>query len=490
MSPHASAPTNPSTTTSSNPPRILVIGAGSRGSQYSRCVHESTPGIVSAVAEPIPYKRQRLGSRYIWGSDSPSEGQSFSNWKEFLSYELDRRARAARGESVPPGIDAAFICVLDEMHKEVIVGLKPLGLHIMCEKPLATTLEDCVEIYRAMLPDYPRNKLPDKIFSIGHVLSGNWRKESTTAPSLLTKSCHDIDLLLWLLCSPPPSDPTAPPHLPETITSSGSVQQFTRTRKPVAAGTATNCLSCPIEPECKYSAKDIYISPKHKGLQLPNTNWPVDILVPDIEDILRTSGPEVAESAILSVLSEDYTSSTPVPQIEGKNWFGRCVYESDNTVNDDQFVTLTFPANPSLNRGAKQASFHMVSHTKKICERYSHIYGSDGEIHADSTTITVEDFNTGETKVYEPKITDIKSGHGGGDEGLVRQFVGAINSVMNEGAEVEVAQRKWVGCSLEEVIRSHAVVFAAEEARKDKLVLDFGSWWEREVVGKLNASVI
>lgn len=159
----------------------------------------------------------------------------------------------------------------------------------------------------------------------------------------------------------------------------------------------------------------------------------------------------------------------------------------------------------------------MVSHTKKICERYSHIYGSDGEIHADSTTITVEDFNTGETKVYEPKITDIKSGHGGGDEGLVRQFVGAINSVMNEGAEVEAAQRKWVGCSckffpsflrlfsifllfdadtgtpliiVEEVIRSHAVVFAAEEARKDKLVLDFESWWEREVVGKLNASVI
>lgn len=89
----------------------------------------------------------------------------------------------------------------------------------------------------------------------------------------------------------------------------------------------------------------------------------------------------------------------------------------------------------------------MVSHTNKICERYTHIYGSDGEIYADSTTITVEDFNTGGKKVYEPKITDVKSGHGGGDEGLVRQFVGAVNSVMNEGAEVEVAQREWVGCS-------------------------------------------
>lgn len=71
---------------------------------------------------------------------------------------------------MPPGVDAAFICVLDEMHKEVIVGLKPLGLHIMCEKPLATTLADCVEIYRAMLPDYPWNKQPERIFSIGHVL--------------------------------------------------------------------------------------------------------------------------------------------------------------------------------------------------------------------------------------------------------------------------------------------------------------------------------
>ncbi|CAD6447214.1 9b138fc4-e0fc-47ff-94df-6ad01298725f [Sclerotinia trifoliorum] len=531
MAPHASTPTNPSATTSSNPPRILIIGAGSRGSQYSRCVAESTPGIVYAVAEPIPYKRQRLGSRYIWGSNAPSPGQSFSNWKEFLDYELDRRARASRGESVPPGVNAAFICVLDEMHKEVIVGLKPLGLHIMCEKPLATTLADCVEIYRAMLPDYPRNRLPEKIFSIGHVLRysphnmmlrkllleervigdvlsinhtepvgwwhfthsyvrGNWRRESTTAPSLLTKSCHDIDLLLWLLCSPSPSDPTAPPHLPETITSTGSLQQFTRTRKPKAAGTATNCLSCPIEPDCKYSAKDIYISPKFKGLKAPNTNWPVDILVPDIEDILTTSGSSAAESAVLSILSKDYTAETPISEIEAKNWFGRCVYESDNTVNDDQFVTMTFPVNPSLNRGAKQASFHMVSHTKKICERYTHIYGSDGEIYADSTTIEVEDFKTGEKKVYEPKITDTKSGHGGGDEGLVRQFVGAVNSVMNEGADVEVAQREWVGCSLEEVIRSHAVVFAAEEARKDKLVLNFENWWDREVVGKLNTSVL
>src|SRR5436190_13292194 len=103
--------------------------------------------------------------------------------------------------------------------------------------------------------------------------SGNWRKESTTAPSLLTKSCHDIDLLLWLLCSPPPNS-TQPAHIPTTVTSTGSLQYFNKTRKPTAAGTATNCLSCPIESSCKYSAKNVYLGKNLKGLESGNTKWP------------------------------------------------------------------------------------------------------------------------------------------------------------------------------------------------------------------------
>jgi predicted dehydrogenase len=129
----------------------------------------STNGIVVAVAEPIPYKRQRLGEKYIWGKTGPSEGQSFEDWKEFLKWEEERRVKAARGEHVPEGVDGVLICVLDEMHKDAIVGLAPLGLHIMCEKPLATNLADCVSIYKAMLPNLP-NTTPSKIFSIGHVL--------------------------------------------------------------------------------------------------------------------------------------------------------------------------------------------------------------------------------------------------------------------------------------------------------------------------------
>jgi predicted dehydrogenase len=152
-----------------NPPRILIIGAGSRGNAYARATGQSTNGIVVAVAEPIVYKRKQLGEKYIWGKLGPTEGQEFEDWKAFLAWEQERRARAANGEDVPEGVDAVFICVLDEMHKETIVGLAPLDLHIMCEKPLATSLTDCLAIYKSLLLNLP-STTPQKIFSIGHVL--------------------------------------------------------------------------------------------------------------------------------------------------------------------------------------------------------------------------------------------------------------------------------------------------------------------------------
>ncbi len=227
-----------------------------------------------------------------------------------------------------------------------------------------------------------------------------------------------------------------------------------------------------------------------------NTHWPVDIVLPEIEDFITRGGQEAGIAAITAKLAEDYTSSTTASEISKRNWFGRCVYESDNDVCDDQVVTMTWDADalasssPSAStpshtpgRGAKTALFHMVAHTKKICERYTHLYGVDGEIYADSETITVESFLTGEKKVYRPHLP--AGGHGGGDDGLARQFVLAVDRVKNHGVSVEVAQREEVGCSLEECVRSHAVVFCAEEARRGRKVVGFQEWWGREVEGRL-----
>lgn len=154
---------------SKKPPRFMIIGAGSRGSTYARAIVESTNGICAGVVEPVAYKRQRLGAKHIWGDDGPSDGQQFADWKDFLDWELKRRDKAASGEPVPEGVDGVFICVQDGLHKEAIIGLAPLGLHIMCEKPLSTSLDNCVSIYRALLAGSPETG-PSKIFSIGHVL--------------------------------------------------------------------------------------------------------------------------------------------------------------------------------------------------------------------------------------------------------------------------------------------------------------------------------
>ncbi|CAF3554402.1 unnamed protein product [Fusarium graminearum] len=493
---------------SETPPRFLIIGAGSRGQNYAAAIDSVSNGVVAAVAEPLKFKRESLGRDHIWGNGSPKEGQSFHDWRDFLAYEQDRRRRVAAGdENVPEGVDGVFVCVLDEMHREVIVGLAPLELHTMCEKPLACSLQDCVDMYKAMRPYQP-----SKVFSIGHVLRysphnimlrkllvedrvigdissaahtepvgywhfshsyvrGNWRNENTTAPSLLTKSCHDIDLLLWLLCSPEKAG-QGEPHIPATVASSGGLHLFKKSRKPKAAGSATNCTKCPLGDEgCKFSAKNIYLGPKLKGLQSGNTGWPVSIVVHDIEDY---PSQEEKEEQVMKALVEDYDESTPKSEVQSRNWFGRCVFEADNNVCDDQFVTITWPEST---QPAKTATLHMVAQTTKICERYSHFYGEHGEVYADSRRIVVEDFNTGETKTYHPRVEDL--GHGGGDLGLTRQFVMACDRVKNHGWEAPRAQDEFIGCTLDEVLRSHAMVFAAEEARLGRKVLDWEEWWDK-----------
>ncbi|KAG7001927.1 hypothetical protein G7Y79_00030g064600 [Physcia stellaris] len=544
--------TSPIKTVSS--PRFLIIGAGSRGNAYARAVTESTPGIIAAVAEPIRSKRETLGRKYIWQNTKASVDQSFETWQSFLSYETHRRQRQDAGEAVTPGIDGVFICVLDELHAEVILGLQLLNLHVMCEKPLATTLSDCLKIYRSLQP--PGSTSPNRVFSIGHVLRysphnmllrkllledsaigeilsiehtepvgwwhfshsyvrGNWRKESTTAPSLLTKSCHDIDFLLWLLCSPPAAailDPTStstthanpisnvnppPPHLPSYVSSTGSLKYFKRANKPPLAGTATNCLSCPASKECIYSAPKIYHDAQ---LARGNAGWPVQIVDPEIEDLLTEHGQDAADARLRERLGEDYDVSTAQQTIDGRPWFGRCVYESDNDVCDDQIVTIeweddSFPTSPlptsngngngdtnatTRGRGPKTALFHMIAFTEAQCERRGRIYGTKGEISYDSREIRVYSFASKTSKTYYPK--QMGGGHGGGDDGLARQFVLAVEATKNGEMGVQAAQSQFVGCTLEEAVRSHAMVFAAEEARKGRKVVEWEGWWRDNVL--------
>ncbi|KAF2761165.1 streptomycin biosynthesis protein StrI [Pseudovirgaria hyperparasitica] len=501
--------------------RMLVIGAGSRGHAYASAItthrHDTgpthIPAIIAGVVEPNTYKRGVFGQKYIWGPagrTSPCDGEEWTDWQTWVEH----------AETHGAGVDAIAICVLDEMHVDILAAVKGLGVHILCEKPLAPRLGDIQTIWDAykdagvvlgvchvlrysphniMLRDLVRvKKAIGDIVSVEHTepvgwwhfshsyVRGNWRKESKTAPSLMTKSCHDIDFLLWLMCSPTHAESDEPPHAPKYVASSGSRKLFRKTRKPTAAGEATNCLSCPIEQDCIYSARKIYVE---RRLEKGDTDWPVSIVNPEIEECYKSAGLEPARDMLLTNLKEDYSREMPQEEIDARPWFGRCVWESDNDVNDDQIVTMTWEDDP-IERGhgtadalegraEKTAQFHMIAFTEKQCDRRGWIYGTKGEIEYDSFTIKVHDFATGRTESFVPK--QMGGGHGGGDSGLARQFVLAVDAAINQAVPAETAQKRYLGCTLEEEIRSHAFVFAAEEARHDRKVVDWDVWWHDHV---------
>ncbi len=564
-------------------PNFLIIGAGSRGSAYARAISTSTPGRIGAVAEPNPYKRRALGQNYIWGERDPKGGEEFEGWEQWIEYETKRRQRQSsklnssngvssspnglgtgdEGESVggETGVDGVLICTLDETHIIILSAIAKanlLDLHVLCEKPLALSLDDCLSVYAAWTKSDSGERVPPKsIFSIGHVLRysphnlllrrlvraeqvvgeivsvehaepvgywhfahsyvrGNWRRETEKGDgSLLTKSCHDVDFLVWLVEAP--INPAAGEDGSErrlslrTVSSTGYLTQFVPSRKPAAAGSATNCTTCPIERDCTYSAIRIY---RDNQLNKGETGWPVNIVCPDIEDHLpsndnsnsnnygqphrKANGPVTteAESHLLSVLGQDYTETTDDDTIKQRPWYGRCVYESDNDVVDDQVVTLAWDVVPSTttttttppiqsnNRKTTKtpgvtALFHMIAPTEAQCVRRGRIYGTKGEITYDSSSISIYDFASGNKRtIHVPKQPPEEAeSHGGGDYGLARGFVGAVEAVINKGWSVEKAQREFVGCALEEVVKSHAVVFAAEESRRAEEVVRWERWW-------------
>jgi predicted dehydrogenase len=133
--------------------------------------------------------------------------------------------------------------------------------------------------------------------------------------------------------------------------------------------------------------------------------------------------------------------------------YGKCVYESSNDVCDHQVVNLEFS-------DGSTASFTMVAFTSAICERQTRMHFTHGEIIGDMSTFTVTDFRTQHTQVHHPKLDG--GGHGGGDLGLMKAFVEAVAT----------GRQDVLGTSVEEVLKSHLTVFAAEMSRKEGRVID------------------
>lgn len=57
--------------------------------------------------------------------------------------------------------DAVVICVQDHLHLEIVLAFAEQGYHILCEKPMATSLEHCIKMEKAV-------REAGIIFGMGH----------------------------------------------------------------------------------------------------------------------------------------------------------------------------------------------------------------------------------------------------------------------------------------------------------------------------------
>lgn len=88
---------------------------------------------------------------------------------------------------------------------------------------------------------------------------GNWRNEESTSFSLMTKCCHDLDIVSMYMGK----------DKPVRLSSFGSLTHFKPSKKPKEAGAATRCTECAFERKCPYSAKKIYLEPLASGAPNP-----------------------------------------------------------------------------------------------------------------------------------------------------------------------------------------------------------------------------
>lgn len=407
---------------------ILIFGLGARGlDTYARYLASNAPSVeVVGVADPNPAKLE--AARTLFPSLPDHRVQS--DWRPLLA-----QGRIA---------DAAIVSTHEPLHAPIAIACAEAGYHILLEKPMAPNEADCRAIAAAanrsgvmlavchVLRYTPFYRSIRSIIESGvlgevvHVqhaenvatwhfthsfVRGHSRNTDVGSFVLLSKSCHDIDILRFLIgrrCL--------------RVQSFGGLKHFKRSAKPAEAGDAMRCTDCAYEPKCPYSALKIYVRDRAaRG----DTGWPTSMLTPEqtVDGVRRAlrEGP-----------------------------YGRCVYECDNNVADHQVVNLEYD-------GGITAAFTLSAFTEG--GRRTVIEGTRGVLHADLATGSIRwmDFLTQTWHDAAPIVSpsDTDDGHGGGDGGLMRAWLAALAT----------GDRSTIVSGADESLETHLTTFAAERSR-------------------------
>ena len=412
--------------------KAILIGAGNRGTAYTNIMHQGIGDFeVVAVAEPIEEKRNFIAEKH-----GISEDMCFTSWEPML--EKEKFA------------DVALVCTLDRDHFAPAMAAIEKGYNLLLEKPIAPTPEECMAIKNAAIKKGVKilvchvlryttlfGKLKELIDSglVGDIVSiehdecvgnvhqshsfvrGNWGNSDKSSPMLLQKSCHDMDILQWMIgkkCT--------------KIHSFGSLTYFTRKNAPADA--PDYCIDgCPHADTCYYNAVKLYYNDK-------NNSW---------FRTVATGNP--------SPTDEDVEKALRTTQ------FGKCVFKCDNNVVDHQVVNMEF-------EDGVLANFNMCAFNKAC--RHTRIMGTKGELsaNADSKVIDFFDFATREVIEIDTQAktsgSTLVSGHGGGDSGIII----SLGEYLRDECSAEGLSEISISAD------NHMIVFAAEHSRHTGTVVN------------------
>ena len=408
------------------PVRVIVIGCGNRGNVYARYAKMYPKAMqVVGVSDILDHRKNRLGDAH-----GVAPEMRFGHFREVF----------ASGKKLA---DVVVISTPDDRHYEPCMMALELGYDVLLEKPVAQTEKECKAIrdkalktgrivgvchvlryspYFVALRAAIRSGMIGDVVSIQHMepiqyahmahsyVRGNWRNSKETTPIILAKSCHDLDILRWLIDKPCKS-----------ISADGSLTFFKAENAP--EGAPAHCTDgCPHADTCPYNAIDIYCRQKrHLGVFDLGGNRDSDF--------------------ILSRLKDPRYSS-----------YARCVFHCDNDQPDHYVANMVFEDNVT-------ASFTMDAFTPSGGRR-TRVMGTLGYIEGDMNEFRVWDFLTRTPKVWNEKVAEIPeyagSGHGGGDLRLLRDFLEAVSAqdVNRLSSNIDVS------------IESHVMGFAAERSRR------------------------
>ena len=408
--------------------RVILIGGGLRGNTYVRIGQEIELFDVVAIAEPIVERREFLAKRH----NIPAEYQ-FESWEPLVA--LGKIA------------DAAIICTMDRDHFAPTMACLEAGYDLLLEKPVSPLPEECYAIEKMAKEKgasvlichvlrYTRffgalkNMIQDgyvgDVVNIVHTegvgnvhqshsfVRGNWGNSETSSFMLLQKSCHDMDIIQWLL------DKEC-----KRVQSFGSLFYFKRENAP--EGSPEYCIEgCPHQDTCPYNAVKLYLEESNDWFRKASTKK-FDYTEADIEHALRTTQ------------------------------YGKCVFKCDNDVVDHQVVNLEF-------EGGVTCTFNMCAFNRG--GRQIRIMGTKGELigEASSQYITYNNFITGTSEQLcidtQTRVDNITGGHGGGDTGIMYAFYDMLDGKVNpELSNIEIS------------VKNHLIAFAAEKSRLEGRVV-------------------